>query len=107
MSPTFLRSRQAGIFLRENYGIGSKKALDVLAVRGGGPEFHKAGHARLYTLEALTSWALEKIGPPQTSTAQNVRQYAPARDPDRPRGRPRNGARSQGTAREHGGLSHQ
>ena len=88
MSTTFLRPEPAAKFLRETFGIGSKKALDVLAVRGGGPEFHKAGRARLYTPEALTAWAQAKIGPPQTSTAQNTRPEPPARDPDRPRGRP-------------------
>jgi len=89
MVPAFFRPDKAGQFLQDNFGIGSKKALDVLAVRGGGPEFHKAGRARLYTPEALTEWALAKIGPPQTSTAQNPRPEPPARYPNRPRGRPR------------------
>lgn len=88
MAPAFLRPVQAGAYLRENYGIGSKKALDVLAVRGGGPEFHKAGRARLYTPEALDAYAKARIGPAQSSTAENARPEPP-RDPDRPRGRPR------------------
>jgi hypothetical protein len=100
MSATFLRPEAAGRFLKENYGFGSKKSLDVLAIRGGGPEFHKASRARLYTPEALNAWALAKIGPPQTSTAQNIRSEPPASDPDRPRGRPRkldaNGRREPG-----------
>jgi hypothetical protein len=88
MAPMFLRPPQAGEFLRQNFGFGSKKSLDVLAVRGNGPKFHKTSRARLYTPEALTEWALSKIGPAQVSTSQNVRPEPPARDPDRPRGRP-------------------
>jgi hypothetical protein len=89
MVSTYFRSDKAGQFLRDTFGFGSKKALDVLATRGGGPRFHKAGRARIYTAEELTEWALAKIGPAQTSTAQNPHPEPPARDPDRPRGRPR------------------
>jgi hypothetical protein len=98
MSASFLRPEAAGRFLKENYGFGSKKSLDVLAIRGGGPEFHKASRARLYTPEALNAWALAKIGPPQTSTAQNTGSEPPALDPHRPRGRPRRS--TSDTARE-------
>jgi hypothetical protein len=94
----FLRSEPAGQFLKENFGFGTKKALDKLASVGGGPEFHKAGRVRLYTPEALTAWALSKIGPPQTSTAQNLRPEPPARDPARPRGRPRKQAADDASA---------
>jgi hypothetical protein len=89
MSQTFMRAGPAGAFLKAKYGIGSKKSLDKLATVGGGPKFHKAGPARLYTPEALDEYALAKIGPPQSSTAENVRPTPPALDPDRPRGRPR------------------
>jgi hypothetical protein len=89
MPPEFLRSKPAGDFLKENFGFGSKKTLDKLATVGGGPEYHKAGHVRIYTPEALTKWARAKIGQPQTSTAQNARPEPAARDPGRPRGRPR------------------
>ncbi len=89
MTSAFFRPDKAARFLRDNFGIGSKKALDVLATRGGGPEFRKCGRARLYEPAALEAWALARIGPPQTSTAQNPRPEPPARDPDRPRGRPR------------------
>jgi len=86
--PQFLRPGPAERFLQENYGFGGKKSLDKLASVGGGPPFHKAGHARLYKPEALIEFALSKIGPPQTSTAQNAHPAPPARDPARPRGRP-------------------
>ena len=92
MAPAFLRPVPAGAYLKEKYGFGSKKALDVLAVRGGGPKFHKAGPARLYTIEALDEYAKAKIGPAQSSTAENDHPTPPALDPDRPRGRPRKAA---------------
>ncbi len=84
MTPQFLRRKQAGEFLLKHFGFGGLRLLNKLAVTGGGPEFHKAGRMALYTPEALTEWAMSKIGPAQTSTAQNVltREY-------RPRGRPR------------------
>ena len=38
MAPLYLRPAQVGAYLKEKYGFGSKKALDVLAVKGGGPD---------------------------------------------------------------------
>jgi hypothetical protein len=92
MPSTYMRSGPAGEYLKKTYAFGSKKSLDKLAVIGGGPKFHKAGPARLYTIEALDEYALAKIGPEQSSTAENVRPEPPPRDPERPRGRPRRAA---------------
>lgn len=90
--PQFMRSPEAGAYLKANYGFGSKKSLDKYATVGGGPQFHKAGHARVYAVEALDAWAKARLGVPQSSTAENVRPTPPARDSDRPRGRPRKDA---------------
>lgn len=65
----FMRAKDAGVYLKETFGFCSEKALNKLACVGGGPEFHKAGAARLYTQEALDAWALSKIGKPQRSTS--------------------------------------
>ena len=88
MAPAFLRPVQAGAYLRENYGIGSKKALDVLAVRGGGPEFHKAGRARLYTPSALDAYATAGSARLKAQPQKTPARVAATR-PYRPRGRPR------------------
>jgi len=85
MVPNFLSRKEAGAFLKERFGFGSKKSLDKLAINGGGPEFQKAGRLALYTPEALPRWALSRIGPPQLSTAQNPPTPAPVRARGRPR----------------------
>ncbi len=89
MLPPFMQSQAASDHLKNHWGLrASKKTLDKLASVGGGPEFHKAGHARLYTPEALDAYARSIIGPAQTSTAQNeVKERK--RPGARPRGRPR------------------
>lgn len=84
----FRTRTEAGGYLKDKYKFGSKKSLDHLASVGGGPEFHKTGHRALYTDEALDKWALSKIGPPQTSTAENVIPTPPPGAGSRPRGRP-------------------
>ena len=89
MAQLYLSRKQAGQYLRDNYGFGSKKTLDKLAINGGGPEFHKASNLALYTLEALNAYALSKIGPAQTSTAQNAPPQHRRASGARLRGRPR------------------
>ena len=85
MVQEYYSRKEAGEYLKRKYGIGSKKTLDKLATTGGGPEYHKAGRLTLYKPEALDRFALSRIGPPQSSTAENP----PSRAPVRPRGRPR------------------
>jgi len=65
----FMRAKDAGVYLKETFGFGSEKSLNKLACVGGGPVFHKAGPARLYTQEALDAWAMSKIGAAQRSTS--------------------------------------
>jgi hypothetical protein len=67
----FMRRREAGKYLQDNYGHGSEKTLAKLASLGGGPEFHKAGdRVVLYRKEALDVWALAKISGPLKSTSE-------------------------------------
>ena len=98
--PQFMRAPEAARYLKENYGLGSKRSLDKLATVGGGPKFHKADRARIYTPEELDTYALARIGPAQSSTAENTRPAPPVRDPNRPRGRPRKDAAALGAEDE-------
>ena len=67
--PKFLRRKEAGAYLKRNYGFGSEKTLAKLACLGGGPEFRKAANAALYEPAKLDEWAQSKIGAPQRSTS--------------------------------------
>jgi hypothetical protein len=68
----FLRRKEAGEYLKNKYGFGSRQTLAKLAVIGGGPAYQKAGAAVLYTYESLDAWAAAKIGRIQTSTSDRV-----------------------------------
>lgn len=76
MTKDFLRRREAGAYLRERYGFCSAQMLSLLAVKGGGPEMRYMGDIPLYSREALDTWALSKIGPPVTTTAERRSQVA-------------------------------
>jgi hypothetical protein len=65
----YLRRFAAGEYLQKTYGFCSAKSLAKLATIGGGPRFHKAGIAVLYTKADLDDWARAKIGRPQRSTS--------------------------------------
>ncbi len=67
--PLFLRRKQAGNYLIGKYGFGSYRTLAKMVVTGGGPEFHKAGRAVLYTADALDRWAQSKIGVARRSSS--------------------------------------
>ncbi len=72
----FLRRKDAGEYLKTKYGFGSEKILAKLACLGGGPLFHKAGIAALYTPSALDDWAPAKISAPQRSTSKRQTEVA-------------------------------
>jgi hypothetical protein len=68
--PPFLRRKDAGAYLHNNFGFGSFKTLGRLASQGGGPEFHKTkGGAAIYRPAKLDEWAFAQIGEAQISTA--------------------------------------
>jgi hypothetical protein len=68
----YMRRKDAAEYLKSKYGFGSVSTLAKLAVFGGGPEFHKAGAAALYTQPALDAWARAKISGPLASTSARV-----------------------------------
>jgi hypothetical protein len=68
-SKQYFRRFAAGDYLQKTYGFCSAKSLAKLATIGGGPRFHKAGIAVLYTKADLDDWARAKIGGPQASTS--------------------------------------
>jgi hypothetical protein len=72
----YLRRFAAGEYLQKTYGFCSAKSLAKLATIGGGPRFHKAGIAVLYTKADLDEWALGKIGGPQASTSDKPKEAA-------------------------------
>jgi hypothetical protein len=72
--PTRYRTRaEAAQYLRETWGSAiavTKATLETMAVRGGGPKFHKiAGGGVGYTDADLDAWSLSRIGPAITSTS--------------------------------------
>ncbi|WP_400769402.1 hypothetical protein [Methylosinus sporium] len=71
MNPShFMRRKDAAIYLRERYGVGSSATLAKLATLGGGPIFRKNGRIPVYLAEDLDAWALAKIGKPIRSTSE-------------------------------------
>ncbi|NCC61286.1 MAG: DNA-binding protein [Verrucomicrobiae bacterium] len=56
IQPQFLSETDAARFLSL-----SRKTLQRLRTKGGGPEFCKLGGRVVYPLESLTSWAMGRI----------------------------------------------
>jgi hypothetical protein len=73
---TFMRRKEAGAYLKENFGFGSPATLAKLATLGGGPPMVYAGKIPLYTQEALTEWALSKLAKPVRSTSERQTRAA-------------------------------
>jgi hypothetical protein len=65
----FLRRAAAGEYLKQTYGVGSRRTLAKLAVVGGGPEMRYIGRLPVYTIAALDEWAQSKISGPRRSTS--------------------------------------
>lgn len=55
-APKYLRRKQAAEYLREHYGVGSRRTLDKLASVGGGPVYIKLGGAAVYDPADLDAW---------------------------------------------------
>lgn len=67
----FLRRKQAGLYLRAKFGVGSAATLAKLACQGGGPEMVYIGsRIPVYTEEALDAWARKKLSAPVRSTSE-------------------------------------
>jgi hypothetical protein len=66
----FLRRADAAVYVTHHYGFPcSRQWLAKLAVVGGGPVYRKAGRFPIYAACDLDSWALARLGPMRTSTA--------------------------------------
>lgn len=59
-----MRRDEAGAYLKQTYGFGSRATLAKLASIGGGPAYMLAGRIPLYRLEDLDAWARSKISAP-------------------------------------------
>jgi hypothetical protein len=70
-APHYLRRREAAKYVRERWGIpcAARTLAKIACISSDGPEMHYAGRIPLYTIEALDTWASNKIGPPRRSTS--------------------------------------
>lgn len=65
------RRAGASAYLLDHYLISmAPSTLAKLACIGGGPSFVKAGRYPIYPIEALDSWARERISPLVKSTSE-------------------------------------
>ena len=70
-SVKYFTRKEASEYLRAVWGLQRSIAyLAKLAVVGGGPAFHKANRAPLYTVKDLDAWASALIGPRVHSTSE-------------------------------------
>jgi hypothetical protein len=70
---TYLRRKQASIYLREKYGL--ERAPSTLAkdaVIGGGPVFRRINRVPLYLTSDLDEWVASKLGEPMRSTTDKA-----------------------------------
>jgi hypothetical protein len=70
-APHYLRRGDAAKYVRERWGIpcATRTLAKIACISSDGPEMHYAGRVPLYTIEALDTWASNKIGPPRRSTS--------------------------------------
>jgi hypothetical protein len=87
-TPSFLRRKEAGQYLKSKYGFSSDKSLGKLATVGSGPEFRKVGQGRtspvVYEREKLDEWVLAKLSAPLQSTS-DLPADSRGQSPGRPR----------------------
>jgi len=69
-NPAYLRRHQAAEYLQERYGAYTTETLAKLACVGGGPKFRKLGRFPVYTPADLDAWAVSRMSPPVSSTAE-------------------------------------
>lgn len=60
-APKYLRRADAAAYLKDKYGVGSRRTLDKLASVGGGPIFIKLGGAAVYDPVDLDAWARSRM----------------------------------------------
>ncbi len=80
MTKPFFSRREASERLKE---LGLPVAIATLAkyaTTGGGPKYHKFGRLVRYKQDDLQEWALSKLSPPLSSSADEVRIRKNSRD---------------------------
>jgi hypothetical protein len=70
MTETFLRRKDAAIYLKERFGFGAASTLAKCAVMGNGPVFCKRGRIPLYRAADLDDWARSQLTGPVRSTSE-------------------------------------
>jgi predicted DNA-binding transcriptional regulator AlpA len=60
-APKYLRRAEAAAYLKDKYGVGSRRTLDKLASVGGGPVYIKLGGAAVYDPADLDAWAQSRM----------------------------------------------
>lgn len=66
----YLRRAEAAHYIQTTYGFScSTQWLAKLTVVGGGPVYRKAGRTPIYAPSDLDTWAINRIGEPQSSTS--------------------------------------
>src|ERR1700730_17732443 len=70
---------QAGEFLLERYGNGSRARLAVLAVTGEGPAYRRFNNRAVYEIADLVAWAESRLSEKAKSTSElpKIKKVAP------------------------------
>jgi hypothetical protein len=66
----YLRRDKAAEYLQQRYGAYTLETLAKLACVGGGPKFRKMGRFPVYTAADLDAWAMMRMSPSVSSTAE-------------------------------------
>ena len=82
LSPPRLNTSDAVNYLLTRHGIRvAELTMKQWAWRGGGPEFQKSGPHRLYPVERLDAWAVQRLTPVVASTSELTSLLTIDRDP--------------------------
>ncbi len=73
MQQQFLRRKEAAVYLREKYGVGSAGSLAKYASLGTGPMMVYVAGFPTYTVDALDAWARSKMSAPIRKASEKER----------------------------------
>jgi hypothetical protein len=77
-----LLRKQAGAWLKQNYGVGSGSFLAKISLLGEGPVFTRFRNRTTYTIRDLDAWARSELGAPRVEADHRVPR-APAERSER------------------------
>ena len=80
----FLRPLQAAELLHQKFGFGAVRSLAKMRVKGGGPNYRRAGRLILYTEADLLAWAESRLTGPHRSTSETGGGFGTSRKRGRP-----------------------